>query len=112
MWLKTLVQRKWLLKKMAEYMMDHVGDVYEGIITSVTSFGFFVQLPNLVEGLVHISTLKGYYNYVSELLSLIREDNNKVYRIGDKVQIVVVAANKENGTIDFEVDEGNHGDKE
>ncbi len=105
-------ERDVLDMKMAEYMMDHVGDVYEGIITSVTSFGFFVQLPNLVEGLVHISTLKGYYNYVSELLSLIREDNNKVYRIGDKVQIVVVAANKENGTIDFEVDEGNHGDKE
>lgn len=98
--------------KMAEYMEDKVGEVYKGIITSVTSFGFFVELDNLVEGLVHISTLKGYYNYVPDLLSLIKEDNSISYRIGDDVTIIVAAASKENGTIDFEIYEGDtNGDK-
>ena len=50
--------------KMAEYMQDHIGKVYEGIISSITNFGFFVELDNLVEGLVHIHTLKDdYYNF-------------------------------------------------
>ena len=99
--------------KMAEYMEDKVGIVYKGIITSVTNFGFFVELDNLVEGLVHISTLKGYYNYVPELLSLVKDDNSVRFRIGDDVTIIVVAASKENGTIDFEVYEGDkNGDKE
>ncbi len=89
--------------KMAEYMEDKIGNVYEGIISGVTNFGFFVTLDNLVEGLVHISTLKGYYNYVAEQLSLIKEDNTNKYRLGDKVVIIVTGANKENGTIDFEL---------
>ena len=99
--------------KMAEYMEDKIGEVYEGIISGVTNFGLFVTLDNLVEGLVHISTLKGYYNYVAELLSLVKEDNSVKYRIGDKVTIKVVGANKENGTIDFELITGdNDGDQE
>lgn len=106
-------ERDVLDMKMAEYMEDKVGNVYSGIITSVTNFGFFVELENLVEGLVHISTLKGYYNYVSEFLSLVKEDNSKKYRIGDKVVVKVIAASKENGTIDFEIYEGEclNGDK-
>lgn len=99
--------------KMAEYMEGHIGEVYHGIISSVTSFGFFVELENLVEGLVHISTLKGYFNYVSELLSLVRDDNEVKYRIGDEVTIRVIGANKENGTIDFElVSEDSNGNQE
>lgn len=93
--------------KMAEYMENHIGEEYDGIITTVTNFGFFVQLPNLVEGLVHISTLDGYYNYVPELLALVC--NNKVsYRIGDEVRIKVVNASKETSMIDFEVVHGNN----
>lgn len=89
--------------KMAEYMENHIGEVYEGIITTVTNFGFFVELPNLIEGLVHISTLPGYYNYVPELLSLISKNKKEKYRIGDTVKIKVVAASKEIPAIDFEV---------
>ncbi len=96
-------ERDVLDMKMAEYMERKIGNIYEGIISGVTSFGFFVTLDNLVEGLVHISTLKGYYNYVAELLSLVKENNSISYRLGDKVTIIVTNANKENGTIDFEL---------
>lgn len=101
-------ERDVLDMKMAEYMEDKIGEEYHGIISTVTSFGFFVELDNLVEGLVHISTLKGYYNYVSELLSLVKEDGSKRYRIGDNVTIRVIGASKENGTIDFEVVDGDN----
>lgn len=94
--------------KMAEYMESHIGEVYEGIITTVTNFGFFVELPNLIEGLVHISTLPGYYNYVPEMLSLISKNKNKKYRIGDAVKVKVVAASKEIPAIDFEVYNGDN----
>jgi len=89
--------------KMAEYMENHIGEEYEGIITTVTNFGFFVELPNLIEGLVHISTLSGYYNYIPEQLALVSSNSNKKYRIGDTVKIKVVAASKEIPAIDFEV---------
>ena len=93
--------------KMAEYMESHINEEYEGIITTVTNFGFYVELPNLVEGLVHISSLKGFYNYVPELLSLISDNKKTKYTIGNKVRIKVVGANKKNRTIDFEVTDGN-----
>ena len=92
--------------KMAEYMQDHIGESYEGIISGVTSFGFFVELSNLIEGLVHISSLDGYYTYVPEILSLVNKDGSKKYRIGDTVHIKVVGASKDNSTIDFEIDKG------
>ena len=90
--------------KMAEYMESHIGEEYEGIISSVTSFGFFVELPNLVEGLVHISNISGdYYEYVPELLSLIGKSTKKTYRIGDKIKVKVAAASKETAQIDFDI---------
>ncbi len=94
--------------KMAEYMESHIGEIYEGMITAVTNFGFFVELPNLVEGLVHISTLDGYFSYVPEMLSLINKDKSKMYKIGDKVTIKVLNASKSDGIIDFEVQDGNN----
>ena len=97
--------------KMAEYMEKHIGEEYDGIITSVTNFGFFVQLPNLVEGLVHIKTLKGdYYNYVPEILSLVGQNTNKMYRVGDNVHVVVTNASKTNAMVDFELKEDKNGD--
>ena len=90
--------------KMAEYMESHIGEIYEGVISSVTSFGFFVELPNLIEGLVHVNSLKGdYFNYVPELLSLVGNTTKKTYRIGDKVKVKCVGASKERAMIDFEV---------
>ena len=90
--------------KMAEYMESHVGEEYEGIISGITSYGMFVELPNLIEGLVHISTLKGdYFNYIEELLSMVGKSTKKTYRLGDKVKVKCVAASKLSSSIDFEL---------
>ena len=90
--------------KMAEYMSEHVGEEYEGMISSVTSFGFFVELPNTVEGLVHISDLTDdYYIYDEKTLTLIGERTKKQYKISDKVKVKVVRCNKNEKTIDFEL---------
>ena len=99
-------EREVLDMKMAEYMESHIGEEYEGIISGVTNFGVFVELDNLIEGLVHISTLDGFYTYVPEMLSLISANKKNKYRIGDRVKIVVTNANKNQGIIDFELVKG------
>lgn len=100
--------------KMAEYMENHIGEEFDGVISGVENFGFFVELDNLIEGLVHVNSLKGdYFNYVPELLCLIGQNTKKRYNIGDKVHIKVVGASKEARTIDFElVGDMNDRDKE
>ena len=105
----TEAERDVLDMKMAEYMEDHIGEEYDGIISGVTNFGMFVKLDNLVEGLVHISTLDDYYEYIPEILSLVSE--NKRYRLGDSVRIVVAGASKDSSTIDFELVGDQNGDK-
>ena len=99
-------ERDVLDMKMAEYMESHIGEEYEGIISGVTNFGLFVELDNLIEGLVHISTLDGFYTYVPEMLSLISANKKNKYRIGDRVKIIVTNANKNQGIIDFELVKG------
>ena len=89
--------------KMAEYMEKHIGEEFSGIISSVTNFGLFVELDNLVEGLVHISELNGYYNYDEVSQSLIGENSNDRYRLGDRVLIKVISASKDERTIDFKI---------
>ena len=100
--------------KMAEYMEKHIGEEFDGVISGVESFGLFVELDNLIEGLVHVNSLKGdYYNYVEELLCLIGQNTKKRYTLGDKVRVKVVGASKEARTIDFElVGDKDDGDKE
>ena len=100
--------------KMAEYMENHIGEEFDGVISGVENFGFFVELDNLIEGLVHVNSLKGdYFNYVPELLCLIGQNTKKRYTIGDKVHIKVVGASKGARTIDFElVGDMNDRDKE
>lgn len=90
--------------KKAEYMLDKIGEEYEGIIGSVTSFGMFVELENLIEGLVHVSYLTDdYYRYNDKLHALVGERTAKVYRIGDSVNVRVVKVNTDDYTIDFEL---------
>ncbi|NLL01707.1 MAG: ribonuclease R [Mollicutes bacterium] len=90
--------------KKAEYMESHVGEIYSGIISGVTNFGFFVELPNTVEGLVHINSLIGdYYAYVPDLMAIIGQNTKKTYRLGSKITIKVIGASKEAQTIDFEI---------
>lgn len=107
-------ERDVLDMKMAEFMEDHIGEIYEGVISTVTNFGFFVELPNMVEGLVHVNNLKGdYYNYIPERLALIGNNTKKEYRIGDKITIKVIGASKEAAMIDFKIfEEKENGNKE
>lgn len=95
-------EREVLDMKMAEYMESNIGEEYTGIISGVTNFGLFVKLPNLIEGLVHISTLRGFCIYVPNLLSLV-SDGKIRYSLGQQVKIRVAGASKENSTIDFEI---------
>ncbi|NOX09151.1 MAG: ribonuclease R [Gammaproteobacteria bacterium] len=87
-----------------EYMSDKVGEVYEGIITSVTSFGIFVELQNIyVEGLVHITALRNdFYHFDPVGHRLSGERSGKVYRLGDRVEVRVVRVNLDDRKIDFE----------
>ncbi len=90
--------------KKAEYMLDHIGEEFQGIISSVMPFGMFVELPNLIEGLVRMDSLKDDYYSFDETTFTIRGNKNKRgYRLGDSIKVKVVAANKDKRTIDFEV---------
>ena len=90
--------------KMAEYMEDHIGEEFTGMISGVTSFGLFVQLDNLIEGLVHVSTFEDEeYEYDSKREILVGRSTRNIFRLGDEVVIKVVSASKEARTIDFSI---------
>ncbi|MDO9950156.1 ribonuclease R [Glaesserella parasuis] len=85
-----------------EYMQDHIGEVFDGVISSVTGFGLFVKLNELlIDGLVHISTLdNGYYHFDSDRQRLVGE-NGVMYRLGDPVRVKVIGVNLDDKKIDF-----------
>ena len=88
--------------KKAQYMSDKIGEKFEGIISSLTSFGIFVQLENTIEGLIHFSNmLDDYYNFDEENYYIIGERSKKIYRLGDTVKIEVVGADPLKRKIDF-----------
>lgn len=90
--------------KIAEYMEKHIGEEYEGMINSVLNFGMFVELPNLIEGLVKVDSLKDdKYIYDETTFSLVGQSSKRRYRLGDKVKVKCVAASKEMKTVDFEI---------
>ena len=99
----TKVERDSIDIKMAEYMQDRIGEEYEGMVSSVTSFGMFVELDNTVEGLIRFENLGDeYFEYDEEHKQLIGEKTGMTYKIGDRVKIKVINANKETRQIDFE----------
>lgn len=90
--------------KKAEFMLDKIGEEFDGIISSVTNFGMFVELENTVEGLIHVSYLvDDYYHYDDRSHALIGEHTATIYRVGDEVKVRVVQVNMEERTIDFEL---------
>lgn len=89
--------------KMAEYMEGHIGEEFEGMIDSVMNFGMFVQLDNLVEGLIPIASMDDFYHFDEDTLTLTGEKHHLRYTVGDRVLIQVVAASKEEKTIDFKL---------
>ncbi len=89
--------------KMAEYMENHIGEVYKGMISSVLSFGMFIELDNLIEGLVPIKDMDDFYHYDEEKMTLTGERTHVKYSIGEEVMVRVVRASKEEKIIDFEI---------
>lgn len=87
--------------KAAEYMEDKIGNIYPGIISSVTSFGLFVMLENTIEGLVHIKNMPDYYDYNEKLGTLTGNYSKVVYNIGDRVWVRLIGASKAKRQIDF-----------
>jgi exoribonuclease R len=97
-------ERESVEMKKVEYMQQHVGETFSGIVSGVTSFGMFVELENLVEGLVHVASLDDdYYVYVECPPSLIGERTKRRFRIGDPVQVELVRVNVDQRQIDFEL---------
>ena len=89
--------------KKAEYMQNKIGEEYDGIISSITSFGIFVELENTVEGLIRFENLGDeYFIYDEDNKTLMGEKTKKMYHIGDKIKIRVISADKQTRNIDFE----------
>ncbi|MGG2112728.1 ribonuclease R [Lysinibacillus pakistanensis] len=90
--------------KKAQYMSDKIGEEFEGIVSSITNFGIFVELPNTIEGLVHISNMTDdYYHFDDRQMIMIGERTNRQFRIGDEVMVRVANVIIEESSIDFEI---------
>jgi ribonuclease R len=90
--------------KKSEYMVQHVGEEFEGIISSVANFGMFVELPNTIEGMVHVSNMTDdFYHFDERQMAMIGERQAKVFRIGDPVQIKVINVDVDERMIDFQI---------
>ena len=90
--------------KKAEYMENHIGETFEGIISGVHEFGIFIELPNTVEGLVKTENMpKGSYAFIEEQLCLINRNTKEKYSFGDEVIVKLISASKETSMIDFEL---------
>ena len=97
-------ERESLDMKKVQYMERHVGATFAGVISGVVPYGFFVELENTVEGLVHVSTLTDdYYHYQEDQLTLVGEHTGRSFRIGQAVDVVVTRANVDARQVDFEL---------
>jgi len=100
----TEVEREAEKMKMAEYMESKVGEEYDAIVSSITSFGMFAELENTIEGLIRFDSLGDeYFIYDEDRKILMGEVTKKTYKIGDKIRIRVLRASKELREIDFEL---------
>ena len=88
--------------KKAEFMEEFVGEEFDGIVSSVVKFGLFVELPNTVEGLIHVTNLPEFFHYNERNLTLQGEKSGVVFRVGQQIHIKLVRADKATGEIDFE----------
>ena len=89
--------------KFAEYMTRHIGEEFDGYISSVTSFGCFVELPNTIEGLIKMSDLSNidYFTYMEKTNELVGKRTGLILKLGTKVRVKVIQANKELRKINF-----------
>lgn len=90
--------------KMTEYMADQVGQHFDAVVSSVTSFGMFIQLPNTIEGLIHISNLTDdFYSFNEKSLTLTGRGTHKQYKVGMPIKVTLINANVEQHQLDFEI---------
>lgn len=88
--------------KKAAYMEDHIGEVYEGVISGITQWGLYVELPNTVEGLVHVSTLPGdYFYYDEDACEMVGKESGIVYKLGQRLTVQVKGADRLARSVDF-----------
>lgn len=94
--------------KMVEYMEKHIGEIYEGVISSITSWGIYVELPNTIEGMIRVSEMNdGYYVYDENHYEMVNERTGKTYKLGQKLKIVVSGTDRILRTIDFKIADNN-----
>ncbi|MFC3210377.1 ribonuclease R [Planomicrobium okeanokoites] len=90
--------------KKTQFMADKIGEEFTGIVSSVTNFGLFIELPNTIEGLVHVSNMTDdFYRFDDRQMMMIGERSNRQFRIGDEVEIKVIGVKPEESAIDFEI---------
>jgi len=100
----TEAERESVDLKKVEFMMDKTGEEFTAVISSVTSFGFFVELDNMVEGLVHVTTLMDdFYEYDEAKLALTGKHTGRIFRIGDTVKVRLENVNMDQRQLDFEL---------
>jgi len=105
-------ERETVKLKKAQYMKKHIGEIYEGVISGVTTWGFYVELENTVEGLVHVSSLYGdYYKFDESKYEMVGTETGIVYRLGAKVKVMVHDVDFTNRTVDFIVADFEEGSK-
>ena len=97
-------ERETIKMKKVEYMESRIGNEYEGVISGITNYGLYVELPNTIEGMVHVTTLRGdYYNYIEDTYEMVGENTGKSYKLGQTVKIRVIGTDKLVRRIDFEL---------
>lgn len=90
--------------KKVEYMKQFVGETFEGVISGITTWGLYVELPNTIEGMIRVTTLEGdYFYFDEEHYTMVGEHTKKTYKLGEKVKILVTGVDKLMRTIDFEI---------
>ena len=99
-------ERETVKLKKVEYMSSRIGEEFEGVISSITKWGIYVELPNTIEGLIHVTNLyDDHYNYIEDSYEMVGEHTGKTYKLGQTVTVRVIGTNKLERTIDFELAE-------
>lgn len=104
-------ERETIKLKKVEYMQKHLGETFEGVISSITKWGMYVELPNTIEGLVHVANMTDdHYDYYESRYEMVGVRTGKTYKLGQKIRIRVVNADKLSRTIDFQIVRGGRDD--
>lgn len=97
-------ERETVKLKKVEYMAARMGEVFEGVISGITKWGIYVELPNTIEGLIHVTNLyDDHYNYIEDTYEMVGEHTGKTYKLGQTVSVRVIGTNRLERTIDFEL---------